>query len=279
LYRKKYYIHIIFIIFIFLLCGCSTKDSTLNVTDTYSKFKGNDLHLVVGDKELFWFSGIHSNDPKHRMFKDLKNEFSSYKPDLVLVEGNTTHKNEYKDEIDAILNGGEPGYVAYLAKKNKIEVQTIEPSWSQQFECLLKKYSENDVLAMYVLRQVFQYQREIENRQVDFFNEMEGFIISLGSSGFPIEKDKVTHDYIINIIKPYTGYCIDDITWKEVNSYELVYSEGTIVHDIWQETINFRDQHAIDLIREMKDNYNRIFIMMGADHIIAQSDKLKDIYK
>jgi hypothetical protein len=103
-----------------LICtSCSTQ------SDLYAKFKGKDLHLKNGDKELFWFSGIHNNNPEHEMFNDIKKQFIAFKPDYVLVEGNAD-KRTYESETNAKLNG-ESAYVAYLAAQSNIAVGTTEP--------------------------------------------------------------------------------------------------------------------------------------------------------
>lgn len=43
--------------------------------------------LETGNKALFCFRGIHSNDQDHEIFKDIESAFDRFKADYVLVEG------------------------------------------------------------------------------------------------------------------------------------------------------------------------------------------------
>ena len=265
----KFKIFIILISISFAVMGCSS--------DPYKKYENNDLHLKVGDKEFFWFSGIHSNDSNHRMFKDIKEKFYSFNPQLVLVEGYCDTSN-YKDEKEAISQGGESGYVSYLAKTENIEVETVEPSFEQQFRYLLPKYKNEDILAMYVLRQVIQYQRESENRNVDFFRECINLINNMISKGFPIDIPNVNSSYVKDIISQYTNFSVDESNWEHINAKELIYSSGCVLNEIWNDTIAFRDEYCVNFIEENYRKYNRIFMIMGADHINNQKHKLEKIY-
>lgn len=274
-YMKKFSI-LVFAILLFAT-GCNSETYFEN-NDTYSRFEGNNLHLKKNNKELFWFSGIHCNDPNHRMFEDIKREFLTFKPDLVLVEG-YTDKYFYSNEKEAILKGGEPGFVVYLAKANNVPVENIEPPLADQYEYLLQKFCKEDILAMYVLRQTVQYQRESENIEIDFLKSIIGYINNTRKNGFPIDTETIDHEFVSNLLEPYIGFKVNNSNWKDIKANDLVYLEDNILHSIWKETIKHRDDHCVGLISEKMKEYDRIFIMMGADHIKNQKDRLKELFK
>jgi hypothetical protein len=245
-------------------------------TDPYVRLKGRDLHLVQKDRELFWFSGIHSNDPEHPMFHDLQEAFVRFSPDFVLVEGNA-ERGSYAEQ--AIIHAGEPGFVAYLARLSGIPVQSIEPPWEAQFAHLLGKYEAEDVLAMYLLRQLNQYQREQDNRASNLPERLRVFLGSLRRRGFPLPPGEVDAGYIAVLLEPYVGFSLDDSNWHRVPAKDIVYSSDTVPHRIWQSTIRFRDEYAVRLISELTREYDRIFIMMGADHIENQRNDLEALFQ
>lgn len=256
---------------IMLICmSCSVQD------DPYARFKGKDLHLKNKDKELFWFSGIHNNDPEHEMFDDIKKQFTAFKPDYVLVEGDSD-KYVYENEIEAKLKG-ESAYVTYLSTERNIEVGSIEPPVEMQIQKLLKTYEENDILAMYILRQIIQIQRESQNVNIDFFEYMIPFTQHYISNGFSYNRKDVDNEFIVRILEPHIKIRIDKVNWKQVDAYEIVYGKDGIIHSIYTDVLNYRDEYSIDLIANKLKSYNRIFIMMGADHIKAQEKELRKIF-
>lgn len=97
---------------------------------------------------------MHGSNPNNPMFKDIKNEFQKFKPEFVLVEGNANY-NIPQDSLSA-KKKGESVYVAFLAKQNMIPCQSSEPSDSCLNDFLMKKYRKEDILTMYIIRQMVQ---------------------------------------------------------------------------------------------------------------------------
>ncbi len=255
---------------IFMCTSCSIKG------DPYTRFKGKDLHLKSGDKELFWFSGVHNNNPEHEMFDDIKKQFISFKPDYVFVEGDA-NKYNYSSEINAKLKG-ESAYVSYLSKENNIKVGRIEPTIETEVNKLLKTYEEEDILAMYILRQINQMQRESENVDINFFEYIIPFAQKYISKEFSYSKEDINNDFIARILELYTKMRIDNDNWKQVDAYSIVYRNNGIIHTIYTDVLNYRDEYSISLISDKLKSYNRIFIMMGADHIKTQEKELRKIF-
>lgn len=265
---RKIFLFICIAIFIFTSCGVQD--------DSYARVKGKDLHLISDEKELFWFSGIHNNNPKHEMFNDIKKQFTTFKPDYVLVEGDA-NKYSYTSEIHA-KSKGESAYVSYLCDKGNIEVGSIEPPIETQIHQLLKTYKENDILAMYILRQINQIQRESQNVNINFFNYIVPFTQRYVSKEFSYSSKDIDNDFIVRILEPHIKMKINNDNWKQVDAYSIVYSNNGIIHSIYTNVLNYRDEYSIGLISNKLKSYNRIFIMMGADHIKAQEKALRKIF-
>ena len=266
--NAKALISLIFVLFNF---SCTS--------DVYTRVAGNPLYLSNGTQELFWFDGIHCSDPSHRMFRDIENEFDKFVPDCVLVEGG--NNIDSSDGENAILNGGEPRYVAYLGYRHNVPVFDIEPSDEQQFRFLLSKYEAGEILAMYLIRQIYQLHRELKDdprNKVDFYRYFIGFINQMKLNGFPI--DDVSPQTIDNSLRPYFSLKITEDNWYSLDVGSIIYFNRTPnrIHDIWKDVTNYRDDHCVSLIEDLSKKYNRIFVMMGGDHIRAQKDRLAKIY-
>lgn len=266
---KRIVFFCLFVVLIFCT-SCSSKD------DPYTRFKGNDLHLKSGDKELFWFSCIHTNDPEHEMFDDIENQFNSFKPDYVLVEGNF-NRNTYGTELDAKLEG-ESAYATFLANKSNIEIGSIEPPYEMQIQLLLKTYEEDDILAMYILRQISQIQRESQNVDIDFFEYMVPYTQNMITKDFTYSYMDIDNDFIVRILEPHIETKVDNDNWKKISAGSIVYNGNGLIHSIYNDVRDYRDTYSVNLISNKLKKYNRIFIMMGADHIKAQEEDLRKLF-
>ena len=264
------------ILFVCICIALLVCTSCSNQHDPYARFKGKDLNLKSGYKELFWFSGIHNNNPEHEMFDDIKDKFISFKPDLVLVEGNANNKI-YTSEINAKLEG-ESAYVTYLSNESNIEIMSIEPPFENQIQLLLKTYKEDDILAMYILRQIYQIQRENQYVDINFFEYMVRYTEGLITKESSYSNKDIDSDFIVRILEPHIKIMIDNDNWKRVDAESIVYSDNGIINSIYTDVLKYRDEYSIDLISEKLKHYNRIFIMMGADHIKAQEEELRKIF-
>ena len=249
--------------------GCNTSKGI------YENVRGKHLIVENGNKKLFWFSGIHSNDPKSEMFDDIRQEISNFSPSYVLVEGGS-NSNNYDSENEAKL-AGESAYASFLAKKLNIPCGNIEPSSADINDHLKRSYSVESILAMYILRQMHQKQRESANVSIDFSGYFLGFIESNIREGLPYVISN--SDAISILIDPYVGYHVDQSNWLRVNTFHLVYKKTGLIHDIWQETYNFRNEHVLEILKKLFISYDRIFIVMGFDHAEDLSLELHQLIK
>jgi len=243
---------------------------------TYMRKGGNHLNLSDGAGEFFWFSGIHSNDPKNPMFGDIEKEFLKFIPDLVLVEGGA-ERNTRETKSDAILNG-ESAFTAFLARTQKIECMSIEPPDSYLGEKLSEKYSVDDILAMIAIRQIQQWQREYKDREFDFEDMIVGFMRNSSQRMFISVDFEASIGRIKGITERYVGFKVDNGNWRRVPAYQLIHDNTTVIHPIWADTIALRNTYLVELIGEKKKTYKKIFVMMGFDHALETGKELRALY-
>lgn len=248
-----------------------------NDTKLYLRKGGNHLYLNDGNSELFWFNGVHSNDPNNIMFKELEKEFNTYVPDLVLVEG-YRDKNIELDRNKSILKG-ESSFTVYLANKYKIDFLTVEPSEQYIANILKSKYETKDIQAMITFKQIRQWQRESRNRIIIFDEMITGFIHKKTERMF--ENFNLTIDflYIQDILEPYLGYKITNENWLKVPARKFYKRKSSKLNKISLSVSDIRNNYLINLIKEKKNKYHKIFIMMGFDHAKVIKKDLTKIYE
>lgn len=251
-----------------LAVGCAT-------TDAYARVGGRHLRLDSGAKQLLWFSGVHCSDPNHRMFDDIDREFRSFAPTCVLVEGGANVPSASREE--AIVRGGEPRYVAFLGFEAGVPVFDLEPPLETQLAFLTAKYPKSDVLAMYLIRQLYQKQREFRDNGVpiDVDQYLDSYL-SRSSLAVLLPEDQSPR----TLVEAHLGHSVSE-SWFTADYGSVIYFNATpnVVHHIWKDTTALRDDYGAQLIADLSQTYDRIFVMMGSDHIPKQRARLEQAYR
>ena len=257
-----------FAILLSILCFTSCSSERM----IYKRVGGNHLHLISGQKELFWFNGMHGIDPANPMFQDIFNEFGHFKPDFVLVEGSPYVSS---DSMQAIKRG-ESSYVTYLAYRQKIPYQSTEPPDSVIFSYLERSYTKEQLLAMYIIRQMVQWNRERIGD--DFENELVRFANSINTV-LKYSEQETSKSQIAAILEPYTGMqMLANSNWRNFDAKTYIYFTKNTISEIYEATLTFRNKYLISLIQEEINNCNKLFIMMGFDHVKEIRNELDEIF-
>lgn len=258
------------LVFLFaIIASCNTE------IRTYKRVGGVHLHLKSAKKELFWFNGIHGNNPKNPMFNDIKTELKKFKPSAVFVEGHF-HISKHKDELSAIKSG-ECSYVAFLSKSDKIDCFNIEPTDSALNAHLIRKFSKKEVITMYLIRQMVQWGRnkkkiaDFEKTAIDYLkweNKTIGFF-----------NDEITQESISDLLNPHSKMeNINNTNWEQFDAKKYLYFSKNKINKVYEETSNYRNIYMVEEIgRKLKD-YDRVFIMMGFDHAKEMKSEIVNIF-
>jgi hypothetical protein len=230
------------------------------------------LVLEKGPYRLFFYGAVHSNDIRDPMFNDIDSQFTGHRPNFVLVEGGYDERH-YKTREKAAKEG-EAAYVSFLARKAGCLVGSIEPPDSLVIEKLKQKYDESSILTMYLLRQIFQLQREAKHREIEF----EGYTVNFARSYAKIGNFEAyigTFPDVQNLIFDETKLKITKDNWKLANVFDVVYKPPGKIHAIYKEVLKARDEYAAGLILKKLAEHKRVFVIMGGDHIKSQKHKLE----
>ncbi|MBO6522479.1 MAG: hypothetical protein JJ971_01515 [Balneolaceae bacterium] len=197
----------------------------------------------------------HTNNPSHPHLDSIITKWGFAQPSVALVESRLGFLFTWTQ--DPIKKYGERGLTAKLAKSDGIPLYTWEPDRENEINFLLEKYSGKDLALFYVLRPYFSYSityREnngdaLFNRLIAERTDYSGLRNQLRSSQEVIntlEKDYPTFDWATHISSK---------GWPE----------GYLM-DIWNDSNLFRDRHMIQLIIELVEQGETVFVTMGASH-------------
>lgn len=269
--KKRYICFILIIILLsILIVGCYSNNKSERVEGVAI------INMKNRNKHMIFYGSRHCNDKKDPIFKDIEKHFYEVNPEIVLVEGDA-NKNSYIDKESAIKMG-EIAFTSYLGQKNKVLQKSVEPSFQEQFKYLLEKYDKEKVLAMYILRQLYQYQNQQEKNHIDFEITIERYVKSLSKNGFPINRDETKLEYIQELLKPYINITINNSNWTKVDANSLIYNEGTELNTIYEEIYKMRNENLKATIDKSLKEYDRVFIIMGKQHLLDEKDNIKAIF-
>jgi hypothetical protein len=206
------------------------------------------------------------------MFDEIASKFHSFNPEYVLIEGGYNQVT-YDSKESAILEG-EMAFVSFLAKQAGVPSGNIDPPGSFVDSSLLQSFSSEAILSMYVLRQIYQYQREIENKPFDFAARITGFanqIIELGTLDL---SDTLDFNQLFILVEKESKLSITRTNWIKTDVFNTVYKEGNPIHSIYEKVLSMRDEFAINEIMRSLTRANSVFVVMGGDHLRIQEDEL-----
>ena len=280
--RNMIHIYKLLVITIFLLSRSQQEKNQHNNTLTTQKSEGESqtayqfpyiLDLTYNEKHLLVYGCYHSFNPDDSIFIDIETRLLDLNPQIVLNEGGDWQVFETKEET--IYKSGEQGFVRFLCCKNNIPVKTFEPKPKREFDFILSKYVRDDVLLMYFCRQISQLQNQQQIE--DFKKYMIGYLSYLQKNGFPIDDVDKEYDFLINA---YEQLFKEKFDWTKFNPENVWPNyDNTILNRINKEISEFRDISILNTIdAELKSN-DKMFVIMGGNHLLKQEEKIKKLFK
>ena len=196
----------------------------------------------------------HLNDPSNSQFDSIRHYWNLYNPSVALVEGRMGFFiNGIQNPIEEY---GESGLSSSLAKTKNIDLYTWEPTRENEIEALIKIYPSKKLAMFYSLRPFFGI--PIEERKDSPEKKLQKLI-----------DERTDYEQLKNSITKWEE--IDSI-WKkdfpdsDWRSFSSDYGFPGYLHDIWNSSNLFRDEHMVKIILELINKDETVFVTMGSSH-------------
>lgn len=228
--------------------------------DDYLKSEGHPIPYVFkinnNKGKVLIFGASHTRDYKDPQLEVLLKEWNEFNPNVLLVEGRLGILFEWFQ--DPIINFGEGGLAFKLAKNNNVKCYTWEPTMDSEIEYLLKFYSAEKVSLFYSLRPYFSNYRFGKPQDPEI--QLERYI-----------KTRTNYDLLRGTLKDVQ--MVDSI-WKNdfphLNDWRDTSDEygwpAGYLFDIWNLSNLYRDIYACSIVKELVNEGNSVFVVMGASH-------------
>lgn len=237
------------------------------------------------DKKILFFAADHTPTSKKEQFNKIRDNFISFSPDIVFVEG-FSHLNDpkYSQEImiydkkiknktwdDILKNQGERTFTYKLCLENNIPVISSEYTEEQEATILKKVgFSDSDLFLFYGSRMAMNFAYEKRDEVLDSY-------LNRYFEGVKQELWKNEYDYSFNhfikVVKENFGDSVDIETgegFKEKcnpnpptqNSKRKWYKTNEMSAILSRK----RDEKILEKIAEVLENHDRLFIVYGGSH-------------
>lgn len=224
---------------------------------------------------LLYYGATHSKDPLHLQFVEIERAWNSAKFDIALFEGPNRGIQSTKEETIEKL--GESGFLRFLASRDSVEVQSLEPNPILELKYLKEYFPIDKIKLFYLLREAQRVRVSFNWDESQIKNHIET-VLSKANALPELNEAVSTLQEIAQLFVEYWG---NEIKWWEAPSNwfdPLQQSEktgGIFTNDINRYSSNYRNLHMYELITNNLKSNKRIIAVVGRNHVPMQSKALE----
>lgn len=218
----------------------------------------------------------HLRDPADPQFARIAAAFAAARPTLAFYEGPDRGVGASGEET--IRTRGESGYLRYLAAQAGIEARSLEPSPGEQIAMLLAEHPLDRVNLFFVLRETARL-REREGRTGAALDEAVRTLIersaqmaAQGGLSLPVT-DLATLDSAAGRYWPGRDWRTLPLDWFSPGADDAR-TGGVFLGAINRSDSMNRDRHMVSRLVAAARDGNRIFAVVGRNHVPMQTPAL-----
>ena len=237
--------------------------------------------LIIGEangNKLSYIGAQHSDNENDPQFTGIKEAWKLQKPTLAFFEG--PDRGTAATETESIKQFGESGYVRYLAKETGIKTQSLEPGPQDEVNYLLslKKFTPEQVKLFFILRETSR----LRDRKGLTEEELKATIAQLIPKANKLLPEFATAIPDINSLQTaYEKYWTAPANWWEAPARwfdplkDGNETGGKFTNEINRHNSEFRNLHMYRLITDAVLRGEKVFAVVGRNHVPMQADAIR----
>ena len=257
----------------FLLSSCSSsKPVNLMTWEDYTKLGLEGSYVLELEAEggaLLYYGVIHTTTPDDPQLAEIEQRWETFRPTLAFLEGGNWPLEKTKEE--AIRRGGEQGLLRYLADRDGVRWQNIDPPSEAQLRHLSKHFPGAQVKVYYILlHTVLMRTREQGPPNINLVNKIL-MDLSRGTWGYrgPPRKLKQFEDYLQKHLPE-----VED--WRKITPSIFFSDDPDNFVSVMHRALNrFRDEVMLGKIVRTVGKGERVFAVVGRSHVVMQEPALR----
>lgn len=257
------------------LATCSEK--LISYSD-WPKVKDPLFSLDVSGKtggRLSYFGAEHLTDPAHAQFDAIERAWNALKPTVAYYEGPNRPVAETRDET--IRQAGESGFVRFLAKRDGVPFVSLEPSPADEAAYVMRKFSSEQVLLFYVLRETARLR---ERRKLPEA-ELKAAVAQLLERVAKMKGFEGAFADVAGLEAAYRKHWTSPANWWEAPQQWFAPGKssretgGVFTNDINTMSSEYRDLHMYRSLAGATLEGKRVFAVVGRNHVPMQAPALR----
>ena len=228
------------------------------------------------DKALTILGAQHLRDPADPQFAHIARAFAEARPTLAFFEG--PDRGVAQDAGETIRSRGESGYLRFLAAQAGIAARSLEPSPGQQLAMLLAAHPLDQVNLFFILREAIRL-RDREGQSGAALDQAVSQLIARSAQMaagarlvLPVT-DLATLDAAVRRYWPDRDWRTLPAQWISPGADDAR-TGGVFLGAINRSDSMNRDRHMVRQLVEATRAGNRVFVVVGRNHVPMQAPAL-----
>ncbi|MBO9658234.1 MAG: hypothetical protein J7527_05360 [Chitinophagaceae bacterium] len=224
---------------------------------------------------LYYYGAQHITQPASAQFAEIKKAWNEFQPTIALFEG--PDRGIADSDTATIRKFGESGYVRYLAKEAGIKTISLEPPPADLFRYLVSQYGQQKVELYFLLGEAMRLRTRLQyNRE-----QIEKELLTMMAKMRQLAGDSILTRSIPDLANSFRLFWNNDLQWWQAPQSwfdPLKTSEetgGIFTNDINKLSSSFRNIYMLRQLSALTNKGERVFAVVGRNHVAAQIDALK----
>lgn len=232
---------------------------------------------TTGRGELLYFGAQHDDEPAHPQFQEIGKQWANFKPTVAFYEG--PDRGVGADDVETITKFGESGYVRYLASKAGVRTRGLEPDFADTYKYLASSFPQNQVDIYMITKEAMRLRTRKGYSEQQLTSELEKM--------FPIlqkmlaGKSTLTITSVEQLDRDFKKYWGDKLEWWQAPqewfdpNKRSSETGGIFTNEINTLSSDYRDVHMYRILAEEVNKGERVFAVVGRNHVPLQAPALK----
>lgn len=221
---------------------------------------------------LHYFGASHSDDPAHPQFAEIEAAYERMKPTVIFYEGPNRPLGDSRD--DTIRRFGESGFIRYLATANSADIRRLEPSPIEEMNEILKTFTAEQAGLFFVLREASRLRERKGMDEAQLTDAITG-LLAQAKQLMPEFPFATTDD----LQRSYRQHWSEPPMWWQAPAPWFTPSAeetaGGFTHAVNRASSEFRNRHRYVAIARAVLAGERVFAVVGRNHVPMQAPALK----
>lgn len=233
------------------------------------------LGITSPRAKLYYFGAQHSSDPAQPQFAEIEKAWEAFKPTAAFYEGPNRPVALTRDET--IKQAGESGFVRFLAARDNVPFRSLEPSPQEEAAYILKKYSPEQVMLFYVLREAAR----LRDRRKLSEDELKKTVAQLLTQASKMKGFETAIPNVEALDAAYRKYWSTPAQWWQAPAEWFdplrpsTETGGVFTNEINRMSSEYRNLHMYRLLAGAALEGKRVFAVVGRNHVPMQERALR----